>query len=492
MAETAHTVVVGSGFTGLLVARELIAAGEEVTLVERGPARFDANSLPRAEREARTASTEHNVEPAVPAEGNPWQFGYAFGGSSLLWNGVAPRILPADFETRTRYGIWRDWPIGYADLLPFYREAERALVVAGREHALFPGSDAYPVPAPPPSAVDLLLAPLLEPFGALAVARPDLGRQPFPPPLGVDPESLEPAFAMLGIAGELSGSEAFSVRDRTVAARLRTEAGQVTAVECLAADGSRQEIRPARVVLATHGIENAALLLRSGLDGPAVGRWLGDHVHTMLDVELDRPIDHDASTRDSGISYAWADGDWRSERASAVVIPYNPGLLLRDAVAEALAGGERGRAMRQRLSDRYARTLVVYVSLEDAPREDRFVELSSRRDGLGLPRTRVHYPPDSEYAERGLAQVREGLEQRLGSLGARIVGERVGGRGGHMLGTCFMGPDGVVDENLRHHQVANLYVAGGSAFPTHSALHPTTTIAALAIRLGRHLAAEPR
>ncbi len=51
-----------------------------------------------------------------------------------------------------------------------------------------------------------------------------------------------------------------------------------------------------------------------------------------------------------------------------------------------------------------------------------------------------------------------------------------------------MGPEGVVDENLRHHRIGNLYVAGGSAFPTYSALHPTVTIAALAVRLGRHLA----
>jgi choline dehydrogenase-like flavoprotein len=51
-----------------------------------------------------------------------------------------------------------------------------------------------------------------------------------------------------------------------------------------------------------------------------------------------------------------------------------------------------------------------------------------------------------------------------------------------------MGDDGVVDENLRHHELDNLYVVGGSAFPTYSALHPTVTIAALGVRLGRHLA----
>jgi choline dehydrogenase-like flavoprotein len=243
-------------------------------------------------------------------------------------------------------------------------------------------------------------------------------------------------------------------------------------------------------VLATHGIENAALLLRSGLHGPAVGRYLGDHTHIILDLELSEPAEHwPAATRDSGISYAWLDGPWRSERASAVVVPFNPGLFLRDALLDRLADGEGGTTLRRELADRFARTVVVYVSLEDLPRADRSVELSSQRDGLGIPRSRVNYPADSAYVQRSLGQVSRELEERLQPLGARVVAQRIGGLGGHMLGACHMGPDGVVDENLRHHQIDNLHIAGGSSFPTHSALHPTITIAALAIRLGRHLAA---
>jgi glucose dehydrogenase len=476
VTEVARTAVVGSGITGLLVARELLRAGEDVTLIERGPLRLDADALPLSEREAGLPTTEHNTEPSDGA-GDPWQYGYAFGGSSLLWAGVAPRLLPADFELRSRYGVGRDWPIDYDDLLPFYGEAEKALEVA----------------TAPPSAADDLLAPLLAPFGSLAVARRLGPPDGYPPPLTGELESFESSFTMLGIGRELAAAPGLSVLDRTAACRLRTAAGRVGAVECAGADGSRFELRPERVVLATHGIENAALLLRSGLDGAHVGRWLGDHVHVVLDLELDRPVEHwRASSRDSGISYAWADGPWRSERASAVVIPFNPGLLVRDGLVEALVGRESGRAVRERLADRFARTLVVYVSLEDVPREDRFVELSAQRDALGMPRTRVAYPPDSEYVERGLEQVCRGLEERLGSLGARVVDRRPGNKGGHMLGTCFMGDDGVVDANLQHHGIENLHVAGGSSFPTHSALHPTATIAALAVRLGRHLAADTR
>lgn len=487
MTEVADTVIIGSGISGLLVARELIAAGEEVTVIERGGVRLDADRLGYDEREERTPATEHNTESDPGTGEHPWKYGYAFGGSSLLWAGVAPRFLPADFEMRSRYGIWRDWSLGYEDLLPFYQEAERVLRISGGEHELFPGSDSYPLSPPEPSSVDRLLGPLLEPFGPLAISRP-LGETPFPPPLEGEPPAIERASSVLDVARELTASSGFSVVERTVASRLRTQCGRVSAVECVASDGGRSEIRANRVVAAAHGIENAALLLRSGLEDGPVGRRLGDHTHVALDIELEQPMrEWHASSRDTGISYAWADGEWRAERASAVVIPFNPGLLLRDAVVESLTEGRSGPELRERMRERFARTAVLYVSVEDAPREDRFVELSPRRDSLGLPRSRVSYPPDSEYAQRGLRAACAGLEQRLRPLGARIVGRHLGGRGGHMLGTCFMGPDGVVDENLRHHRLGNLYITGGSAMPTHSALHPTATIAALAIRLGRHL-----
>jgi choline dehydrogenase-like flavoprotein len=491
VAEGADVAIVGSGISGLLAARELLAAGLEVTIVERGSARYGADSLPLGEREESIPSTEHNTTPGEDEGGHGWQYGYAFGGSSLLWAGVAPRLLPSDFETRSRFGFGEDWPISYDDLLPHYRQAERALSVAGGAHPLFPGSDAYPLPAAEPSAADLLLGPLLEPFGSLAVARHLAEPGGYPPPLDATVDAVEESVTILDLARELAGAPNLTILDRTVAARLQIRSGRVGGVELVGADGAHSVLTANGYVLATHGIENAALLLRSGLQGEEVGRWLGDHTHIMLDVEIDQALDHSrANSRDSGVSYAWADGPWRSERASAVVIPFNPGLLLRDDLAAGLAGGERGRSLRARLAERFAKTVVLYVSLEDVPRADRFVELSPQRDSLGIARTRVHYPPDSDYVRRGLDQVRSGLTERLAPLGARVGRHRIGGLGGHMLGTCRMGPAGVVDENLRAHGLENLFVTGGSAFPSHSALHPTTTIAALAIRLGKHLAAE--
>jgi choline dehydrogenase-like flavoprotein len=60
----------------------------------------------------------------------------------------------------------------------------------------------------------------------------------------------------------------------------------------------------------------------------------------------------------------------------------------------------------------------------------------------------------------------------------------------HHMGATRMHVDptlGVVDQNCRVHSLANLYVAGSSVFPTSSAVNPTLTIVALALRLADHI-----
>lgn len=60
----------------------------------------------------------------------------------------------------------------------------------------------------------------------------------------------------------------------------------------------------------------------------------------------------------------------------------------------------------------------------------------------------------------------------------------------HHIGTTRMHDDpayGVVDANCRVHNIANLYIAGSSVFPTAGHANPTLTIIALSLRLADHL-----
>lgn len=61
---------------------------------------------------------------------------------------------------------------------------------------------------------------------------------------------------------------------------------------------------------------------------------------------------------------------------------------------------------------------------------------------------------------------------------------------GHQCGTCRFGEDAktsVLDINCRTHDVDNLYVVDSSFFPSSSAVNPSLTIMANALRVGEHL-----
>ena len=60
----------------------------------------------------------------------------------------------------------------------------------------------------------------------------------------------------------------------------------------------------------------------------------------------------------------------------------------------------------------------------------------------------------------------------------------------HQCGTCPFGEDpktSVLDLNCRTHDIDNLYIVDSSFFPSSSAVNPSLTIIANALRVGEHL-----
>ena len=495
MTHDDDVLIAGAGFAGLLVARELLARGRRVTVIERGGSKSHAEQLADRSHELDLLTARHNHEAPRGQQPYPWNYVYGVGGSSLHWTGVAPRLLPNDFRLRSAYGVGRDWPIAYEDLASDYERAEHLLLVAGELHPDFPSAAPPPLPAHPLSPVDRLVGDHLQPYRALPQARlsrPAGGR---PACCGNGFCALCPVDARQSMLHLLESERmlenpSFTLVPATAVAVLRTGGGRVAAVECIDARRERSVRRASTVVLAAGGIENAALLLRSSLEDRHTGRWLYDHGHRLVHVRIDRSaLSGRGASHITGLSYAWADGPWRSERASQLLLTVNQGALGSRAIVDALAAGRRGAAVRAEFRERAERLLVFDLVGEDLPAEERRVELSSRRDALGLPRSRVHYGGDSSYLDGARARLYRELEDRLRPLGGKVVEVRRAGEGSHQLGTCFMGDgDGVVDRDLRHHRVENLFVVGGSAFPSYSAHHPTLTICALALRLGRTLA----
>ena len=142
---------------------------------------------------------------------------------------------------------------------------------------------------------------------------------------------------------------------------------------------------------------------------------------------------------------------------------------------------------------------VLESKTEQAPNRDSRISLDDAHDAFGLRRVKIDWrtlPIDRHTTVRG-EEIVDAEMRRLGigSMAPLRPGEIEGWPdnlegGWHQLGTTRMHADashGVVDSNARVHGMSNLFIAGGSVFPTGGSGPPTLTIVALALRLADHL-----
>lgn len=140
---------------------------------------------------------------------------------------------------------------------------------------------------------------------------------------------------------------------------------------------------------------------------------------------------------------------------------------------------------------------------EQAPNHGSRITLSTRKDRFGVPLAKVDWRI-SDAERQTLLRMAELSRAALMNAGLpalvlenwaleRRPQDMVIIDMAHTLGTTRMSADtktGVVDQNCKVHGVRNLYVAGGSVFPTSGHANPTLMILAFAIRLADHLNSE--
>lgn len=141
----------------------------------------------------------------------------------------------------------------------------------------------------------------------------------------------------------------------------------------------------------------------------------------------------------------------------------------------------------------------LYFHAEHAPNPRSRVTLSDQCDALGMHRARI----DFRFSRIDIESVVKShvvLDTHLRGLG---IGElrfyegnpddavrRQAKDGFHQIGLTRMSMlpcDGIVDTNCKVHDLANVYVAGSSVFPTSGQANPTFMAVALGVRLARSL-----
>jgi choline dehydrogenase-like flavoprotein len=147
-----------------------------------------------------------------------------------------------------------------------------------------------------------------------------------------------------------------------------------------------------------------------------------------------------------------------------------------------------------------SRPIVPYLFQlwEQSPNPQSRLTLSTERDKLGLRKIDLDWRL-SEIDHLTMRIGQETLACEFGKLGIgrlRVdtsdiseMPDKVQGDN-HQMGTTRMhnSPDyGVVDADCKLHYIDNLYISGGSVFPTAGSSTPTLTIVALSLRLAHHL-----
>jgi choline dehydrogenase-like flavoprotein len=455
-------IIAGSSFAAMFFLLGL-PPGLKVLVVEKGPLRDHEDVLKNGLTPEVFQMTNLSGKP------KEWVAHSQFGGNSNCWWGQVPRFHPNDFRLSSLYGVGQDWPLGYADLEPYYSEVEAVMEVAGgaRDH-LFARSQPYPLPPHQGTRSDLALwAADPQNWMPVAAARAsEGGTRPGCCANGVC--SRCPVDAKFTI---LNGMARFERPDVTLLSGVEVRAvdmaaGRADAVVVRDGTGAERHIRAGMVALGTNAIFNVAILLRSGLSHAALGRYL--HEQAAIDLELDvAQSNYFGGTSITGHGYGFYDGAHRASAGAVLIENFNSPSSLRL---------EKGR-----WTDRLKLKLIA----EDLPQAENRVEL----DESG--QIAITWMGHAPYAYAGIERAVAGLSEALPFAIEKLVARRDVVTEAHIQGTHRMGTDpeaSVTDDLHRVHGVDNLLALGAGAFPTCSPANPTLTLSALALRAGRAVA----
>jgi choline dehydrogenase-like flavoprotein len=467
LERTYPVVVIGTGFGSLFFVHRLLQLRPDakVLMLERGSVR------PWQQQVAEGRNSAIDAESTYVGSGmhKPWFFTVAYGGGTNCWYGTTPRMHPNDLRLRTLYGRGQDWPISYRELEPYYAAAEAIMDISGPDDMgiISPRTGSYPQPPHKFSAADRVMKKAQPDLHfALPTARARVANAQRPRCCASFKCELCPVGAKFtALNGFRHVAANPNVRILPGADVLEIERSSATSVSSVRFQhgGRDQRIGCDLCVLGANAIHSPAILLRSGIDHPLLGRGLNEQLGYFVEVMLGGLDNLDGSTISTGANYALYDGPFRSEYGAALLIfdnrfPYG----LRT---------EFGR---------WRQMLVISIEIEEEPLDENRVSLHPSGKPL------VHFARHSPYAELAVTRTWELLPKVLAPLPV----EKIVFRGrqpstAHFQGTIRMGrtrADSVVDAGQVHHDIRNLIVVGNSVMPTCRAVAPSLTTAALSLR----------
>lgn len=455
-------ILVGTSFAAMFFALGLKRKHPRLSVlfIERG--QFASHQQQIADQGARRY--EDFSQTNTSRRDKVWVASKLFGGNSNCWSGCTPRQTPSDFRMRSRYGIGVDWPLSYADLEPFYCDVEDVMEVAGggTEH-LMPRSRPFPHLAHAPSMAEVQLrAHDPDIWTAQATARSNGGSRPNCCANALC--SLCPVDAKFTI---LTGLDHFLTDQTHVllgheCRSVTTSAGRASGVVVRDSAGREHELRAPLIGLGANAVQNAAILLRSGVNNPLIGRGIVEQSSQLVTYNIPFP-NYFGGTHITGNGYGCYESDFVSEKASVLIEVRNDLLHARP---------ERGK---------WLNNMRLKFIAADIPNPENRVTLKGDEP-------HIEWSGHSAYSLAGLAHAIEATTAALPFDAEITATADYAPTESHIQGMAPMATrreDGVVDQYCEVFGLGGLHALGAGAFPTCPAANPTLTLSALSLRSGQ-------
>jgi choline dehydrogenase-like flavoprotein len=521
MTQHYDIIIIGSGAGGATFAHALADTGKSILILERGdplPVEPD-NWSPRAvfiDRKYRTREQwlDKDGKSFIP------NTHYWAGGNTSFYGAALMRMKRDDFEDvqHAGGGISPKWPLSYADMQPWYDQAEVLWEVHGARH-IDPQDQPNDAPFPhPPLAHDPGVLELKAHFEAI-------GWHPSPLPLGIRRNDVDPPAApciRCTTCGGYPCKVLAKVDARTavlepalqhtnvtlltgqMVVRIETDPSgkRATGVVAQTVDGEAT-YSGNLIVTACGAAPSAALWLKSKSDAhpnglangsDMVGRHYMFHATSaVIAIAADRFDSTFPKTLCvNDFYFGDPDGSYRFPMGQIQMLEYMSGQTIEGQLADLIPP----HLMPDFLSNFLASRMVAFLAMsEDLPNSDNRVTVEP--DG----QIRLSYTfDDLEAHNRLVKKLERGIDGFV--TGHHIirghhfaVDELLPLYGtAHQCGTLRFGTDptrSVLDRNCKAHGVDNLYAVDSSFFVSSSAVNPTLTIVANALRVAAHVRALP-
>lgn len=420
----------------------------------------------------------------------------ALGGRSLCWAGHSLRFGPGDF---------RQWPISYDEVKPYYDRAEAFMGVHGEKNGLWNLPDGVFQKKVPIRCAERMLQ-----IGVERLKGKGAKMEFVPQRKAIPTEKHSSGRAVCHYCGHcMQGCEVDSkytsantpipralrtgnltLLTESTMTRILTKEGRATGIEYQDSKGEVIEIGCRALVLACNSIETPRQLLASGVANSSgqVGRNLTSHFGVTVIADFPQLYRRDVSN-DDGTDYyhslltgLYWDSPGRNFEGTYQVQCASGMHPQRVGVKDVPGFGAGFRKRLKEVNAGHANMNMQGTTLRSAKK---YVDLDPERKdrhGIPLPRVHLHYEDSDLAMARDMVETCERVIEAAGGKVWSTPGEITPAKlvidQNHWVGTARMGTDpktSVVDIRGRSHDVPNLFINDASIFPAYPEKNPTLT-----------------